>query len=158
MRKIAQSISTTGWDGWGRPIVAAGVNPPAPATKPPQEPPAPLPQPQTHDTPLAAQPSGMGGSTYGYPTQFGSQTSTLMSKTATGRPDQYVGWRNYYLVSKNSDRNDPRGFRNIPEKKNGEEGKTSAKAFATQLIFPKFRWGWSCRDAECMLIIVSRSL
>lgn len=101
---------TTGWDGWGRPIVAAGANTPAPATTPPQEPPAPLPQPHAHDTPLAAQPSGMGGRTYGYPTQSGSQTSTLMSKTATGRPDQYVGWRNYYLVSKNSDRNDPRGF------------------------------------------------
>ncbi|KIR29707.1 hypothetical protein I309_01192 [Cryptococcus deuterogattii LA55] len=77
-----------GWDGWGRPIVAAGANTPAPATKSPQEQPAPLPQPHAHDTPLAVQPSGMGGSTYVYPTRSGSQTSTLMSKTATGRPDQ----------------------------------------------------------------------
>lgn len=110
-KKNAQSLPvTTGWDGWGRPIVTAGTNPPAPAVQPPQEPPAPLPQPHTRGMPLTAQHSAMGASTYRYPSHSGSQTSTLMSETATGRPDQYVGWRNYYLVSKKSDRNDPRGF------------------------------------------------
>lgn len=99
-----------GWDGWGRPIVAAGANPPAPAVQPLQEPPAPLAQPRTRAVPRTTQPSAIGGSTYGYPNQSGSQTSTLVSETATNRPDQYVGWRNYYLVSKKSDRNDPKGF------------------------------------------------
>lgn len=109
-KMLNQFPITTGWDGWGRPIVAAGANPPAPAVQPLQEPPAPLAQPRTRDVPRTTQPSAIGGSTYGYPNQSGSQTSTLVSETATNRPDQYVGWRNYYLVSKKSDRNDPKGF------------------------------------------------
>ncbi|WVQ84010.1 hypothetical protein IAT38_006155 [Cryptococcus sp. DSM 104549] len=85
-----------GWDGWGRPLVAAGANPPAPpganppagpmpGAPPPGPPMMPAGRPQTRDMPITSQ-SQTQSSTYGYPSQSGSQTGIMTE--GTGRPDQ----------------------------------------------------------------------
>nr|XP_031861903.1 uncharacterized protein CI109_002732 [Kwoniella shandongensis]KAA5528975.1 hypothetical protein CI109_002732 [Kwoniella shandongensis] len=95
-----------GWDGWGRPLVGAGANaqpaPPVPATA--QS--APAGNAQSQMVPLTGSRSSSSGT-----------STTGTGSGGTGRPDQYVGWRNYYLLSAKSDPVDPRGWEVIPEEK-----------------------------------------
>ncbi|WVN84872.1 uncharacterized protein L203_100008 [Cryptococcus depauperatus CBS 7841] len=77
-----------GWDGWGRPIVAPGANPPPTQAPPVQPNPPPMAPPtQTRDMPIGPQ-TGQGVSAYGYPSQTGSQSGPLTSSDQTDRPDQ----------------------------------------------------------------------
>lgn len=103
-----QSLIQAGWDGWGRPIVAATSQPggmPAPPNIAPQGGAPGL-------NPDQATAMGAGGpGAYNQPTATrdmpmtstpgSSSQSTSRSGTGTGtnRPEQYVGWRNYYIPS-----------------------------------------------------------
>nr|XP_019047448.1 hypothetical protein I302_04061 [Kwoniella bestiolae CBS 10118]OCF26378.1 hypothetical protein I302_04061 [Kwoniella bestiolae CBS 10118] len=111
-----------GWDGWGRPLVSTNPQPNAPGGPPaPPAPPAAAAAPAAGvpPQPTATQTQQMPfSSSYGTSSMTGTGSrsmSSTLSSNGTGRPDQYVGWLNYYLISPRSHLDDPRGYEEIWE-------------------------------------------